>query len=143
MRGLDERVPDAVAHGHAAGARDLLLHDPRGAQVVDDRRARVLLQDLAREQRRHQVVPTVRPVSSTKQQRSASPSKPTPSSACVAHERAHGIEVLLLERVGLVVRERAVELGEDRCARATARHALEDRPAACSPPCRWRSRSRS
>jgi hypothetical protein len=123
--GLDERVPDAVAHGHAAGARDLLLHDPRGAQVVDDRRARVLLQDLARQERRHQVVPH-RAAGLVDEAAAVGVAVEADAQLGLrrSHERAHRVEVLLLERVGLVVGERAVELGEDRLradARARAR----------------------
>ena len=52
---LDERVADAVHQRRAAVARDDVLDRVAGAQVVDDRRARVLQQERLGEQRRDEV----------------------------------------------------------------------------------------
>ena len=56
---------------------------------------------------------TTSPRSSITKQRSASPSKTSARSACVLDDRGLGVDqVLRLERVGRVVREAAVEIGE-------------------------------
>ena len=52
---LDVRMPDAVDQRHAARALDRLRHRPARPHVVDDLRARLLLEHRLREQRRREV----------------------------------------------------------------------------------------
>ena len=79
---LDERMADAIDERHAACALDGLRHRPAGAHVVDDLAAGLLRQRSTSAKRAVAKSPgTNSPVSSTKKQRSASPSNATPKSA--------------------------------------------------------------
>ena len=50
-----EGVPDALPPRCSVGGKDFLRHHARAAQIVDDHGARVVLQEVAPQQGRHQV----------------------------------------------------------------------------------------
>ena len=108
---LDERVADTVDERDPAGALDRLRHGPARAHVVDDLRARILLQHRLGEERRHEVardelagvVDEEAPVGVAVEGRAE-------VGAVLAHLADHELAVLGEERVRLVIREGAVRL---------------------------------
>ena len=114
----------------------------RADQVVHDRLARVLRSRMPLATIAVVVEPlTGWPRSSTRNTRSASPSNARPTSAPPSSDRAlQVLEVLDLDRVGRVVRERAVELAEQDRERRTAGRRTPS--ARRGHPCRWRCRRR-
>ena len=122
---LEEGVPDAVEQGHAAVRRDHVRHGAAGAQVVEDLRAGVLEQQRLGEQRGdevagHELAGLV--------DEEAAVGVAVPGDAQVGllgdDARADLAAVLLEQRVGLVVGERAVDL--EVHLDAVQRRALED-----------------
>ena len=107
-----KRVADPGADRRAAVLADDLGHGLRADQVVQDRRAGLLVEHRRRRPWPWWCEPESRsPCSSTRNTRSASPSKARPTSAPISSTRACRSPLVLgLDRVGGVVRERAVEL---------------------------------
>ncbi len=118
---LDERVPDARAHRHGAGTQDRLGHDARGDEVVDD------VERAVRLQRAHSLNLTQRDDGRDGRGAHRLPAlvdDEAPVGVAVEGESEVGAvlddgplqidEVGRLERVGLVVREGAVELEVER-----------------------------
>jgi hypothetical protein len=113
--GLDERVADPGAHWHAAGGRDDLRHGTGRDHVVDDRRARLAGQLPGRDQRGEYrgrdglaaLVHHEAPIGVAVEGQ--------PYVGVVLEHRALQVaQVLRLDGVGLVVRERAVQLEVER-----------------------------
>ena len=139
---LDERVTDLGAHRHAAVLADDLGHGARADQVVQHGGARLAAQDGGGEDRRRrragqpdaQLVDDEHAVGVAVEGQAdveAAGLHPGPQVALVGR----------LQRVGRVVRERAVELAVhhlelDHAAGARRRPARRDRP--CRWPCRRR-----
>src|SRR3954452_16075138 len=109
--GLEERVADAVDVRGAAGASDRVRHGARGAGVVEDRRAGLLLQQVLGEHGREEVAVDEAPGVVDEE---AAVGVAVPGDAEVGAGLAHLVDdeapVLLEQRVGLVVREFPVGL---------------------------------
>jgi hypothetical protein len=126
MRCLKNAWPTRFTSGTPPARPDRLRHRPAGTHVVEDLPARLLLEDRLAEQRGDEVAGTNSPLSSTKKQRSASPSNATPRSAVLFdHLVDDELTVLREQRVRLVVRERTVRL--EVAAHRLDRQVLEHR----------------
>ena len=129
---LDERVADARAHGHAAVLADHFGHRVRDDEVVHDRLAGMPVEDAGRDDRgggrpAHRlagVVDEEHPVGVTVE------GEPDVG-AEIEHRALQVLEVLELDRVGGMVRERAVELAveDGERERKALEHLRHDEPA--------------
>ena len=134
---LEEGVPDAVEQGHAAVRRDHVGHGAAGAQVVEDLRAGVLDQESLGEQRGDEVAGHELAVLVDEE---AAVGVAVPGDAEVGllgHDALADLAAVLLEqRVGLVVGERAVHL--EVHLDAVERRALEHERRELAGRRRWR-----
>ena len=123
---LDERVPDAVDERSPAGPLDRLGHGPARPHVVDDLRARALLEHRLGEERGHEVArDELAGVVDEEAAVGVAVEGRAEIGSVLAHLADHELAVLGQERVRLVVRERAVGLEEVRDG--VDRDPLEDR----------------
>ena len=134
---LEERVTDAVHERHATVGGDHVGNGAAGAQVVEDRRPRVLVQQRLGEQRRDEVAGHELAVLVDEE---AAVGVAVPGDAEVGllgqHALADLAAVLFEQRVGLVVGERAVDL--EVHLDALDRRVREDHAAPACRRCRWR-----
>ena len=123
---LDERVADTVDERDPARALDRLGHGPARTHVVDDLRARALLEHRLREERGHEVAgDELAGVVDEEAAVGVAVEGRSEVGLVLAHLADHELAVLGQERVRLVVRERAVGLEEVRDG--VDRDPLEDR----------------
>ena len=116
--------PTRVRTGRAAVLADDLGHRLRADQVVHDRLARVLLEDALRDDRgRRRAAHGLTEVVDEEHAVGVAVEREADVGAAVEHRALQVLEVLDLDRVGRVVRERAVELAEEHGERE--RQALE------------------
>ena len=123
--GLDERMADPGAHRHAAVRRDDLRHGAGGDQVVDDRGARLAGQLPGGDQRGdHRGRDGLAALVHHEAPVGVSVEGEPDVGVVLGHRALQVAQVLRVDGVGLVVRERAVEVEVERDQRD--RQPLED-----------------
>ncbi len=113
---FDERVPDAVHQRLAAVARHDVLHRVAGAHVVDDRRARMPHQERFGEQRRDEVAGDEL-AAAVDEEAAIGVAVPGNSHVRLLGDDAFDdvAAVVFDQRIGFVVRERAIDFEAQPC----------------------------
>ena len=123
---FEEGVPDAVHERHTAGAFDGLRHGPARPNVVQDLRARLLLEDRLGEQRRDEIARDEFAAVVDEETAVGVTVERDPEIGVLLRHLAHDeLTVLRQQWVRLVVGERAV--GVEEAAHGVDRQPVQDR----------------